>query len=232
MKRVKNRGGNGKIMRKQRNYVIPLSPPELTTSIQFTHTYRWTCIGTSGVTNQLITTGMLMDTLVFSVTTLATFSIIDAFRMKRVDLWAPAITNGFNQTTTSLVPAPPSVISLEFNGAGAGNVGTKPNRVLDTSMGAARNACLSLRPPRDSAASMWQVTPESGSQTVGTGIIITCPYGSIIDITMSFKLQNNSSPNAGPTAAAAVLVQGTLYQAPLGGTSGNWAALGAPTYPV
>jgi len=231
MIRVKNRGSAGKALRKRRNYVVPLSPPKLTTSIQFTHTFRWVCIASPGVTNQLITTGMILDSLVVSVTTQATFSIIDAFRIKRVDLWAPAITNGFNSMFTP-VPAAPSVISLEFNGSGAGNIGTKPNRVLDTSMGAARNACLSLRPPRDSAASMWQATPESGSQTVGAGIIVSCPGGSIMDITMSIKLQNNSPPNAGPTAAAAVLVQGTLYQAPVDGTSGNWTALGAPTYAV
>jgi len=226
MSRKKKNGG-------RKGYVLPLSPPLLTTSVIFAHTFRWQCTGTAGVSNSLISTGMIMDSLVMAVTTQATFSIFDAFKLKRVNLWAPASSSpGFNTTNGVPFINPPVIISLELNGGGAGNVGTKPTRLIDTSMGATRNACLTIKPPKDSAASQWQVIPESGSATVGTGIIVNCPNGSIMDIELVLQLQNNSAPNAGPTAGAALLTVGTLYQAPIDGTNGNWLALGAPTYLV
>jgi len=216
--------------KKNRPYVMPLSPPRLTTSIECFHTFRFVCEGTSGVANQLITTGNLLDLLVMAVTATATYSIIEAFKIKRVELWGPAQSqtgapNGAGQFL-------PNSVSLEFNGSGAGNVGTKPNRVIDTPMGATRNACAFLKPPKTSAAADWQVNPESGSQTTGLGIIVSCPFGSIMDISMAFIIQNGSPPNAGPTIDASAGTIGQVYFAPVDGTSGNWSALGAPTYAV
>jgi len=168
--------------------------------------------------------GMILDTLVVAVTTQATFSILEAFKIKRVELWASVLAS-----STEVFP---NVVSLEFNGSGGGNVGTKPSRMVDTSMGASRNACVSIKPPKGSAASMWQVNPETGTQTAGGGFIVSCPLGSVLDITMSCIIQNNSPVNAGPTANTASLVVGTVYQAPLDGTAGNWQAIGYPSITV
>jgi len=218
-----------KKQKKKRPYVMPVSPPRLETTIECFHKFRFVCVGTSGVNNQLITTGNLLDVLVMAVTTAATFSIVEAFKIKRVELWAPAQAQTGDPSGTGQFL--PNSVSLEFNGSGAGNVGTKPSRVIDTPMGATRNACAFLKPPKTSAAADWQVNPESGSQTTGLGIIVSCPFGSIMDISMAFIIQNGSPPNAGPTAESTLTV-GQVYFAPVDGTSGNWSALGAPTYSV
>jgi len=214
-------------VKKRKPYVQPLSPPKIVTTIQCTHTFSWVNINSTGSQNQVISTAMIMDVLVMATSTSVTYSLIEAFRIKRVDLWGPAQsqTGGSSQVL-------PNSISLEFNGAGAGNVGTKPTRVIDTPMGASRNACAFLRPPKDSAAADWQVSPESGSQTVGGGIIVSCPFGSILHLTISFILQNGSPPNIGPAPAGGSGVLGTVYQAPLDSTGGVWSALGMPTINV
>jgi len=219
--------------RVKRPFSQPLSPPQIINTYQFTRTFRWYYSPTSVLVDQVITTGNILDSLVVAVTTSLTFSIIEAYRIKRIELWSPASASpAFDISTGAPLPNSPTVCSLEFNGSGGGNVGTKPTRVLDTSMGGSRNAKVMLKPPKDSAAADWQVTPETGTQTNGGGFIVGCTSGSVLDITMAVLLQNGSPVNAGPPASGPVLVVGTLYQAPLDGTTGNWIALNAKTYPV
>jgi len=216
----------------KRGYVLPPSPPKITSAIQFTHTFRWQNFALNGVADEIILTSYLLEILVMAATSSTVYSLLDAVRIKRVSMWAPALA----QTGIDSAGAPTivsnSLLTLEFTNSINGSVGTKPNRVTDVSMGAMRNACVTLKPPKDSSAGQWQSTTATSTQSAGSAIVVTAPMGAVIDITASFFLQEHTTPNPGPVPAGASAVTGTVYQAPLDGVNGNWLAVGYPTYNV
>jgi len=173
---------------------IPLAPPAFGASIVVTKTFRYESL--AGTTSDITQTSLL-DSWFMATTTLAGYRIVAAARIRRVTMWAPM--------DASLVPVTCSVqwpANASFGGV--------DKIKSDTSMGATVPARLSTKPPIGSLAYQWS----SGS--VGTAILCTLvyPINTIVDVDISYVVQNGQPPTAVTSAVFSATV-GQVYLRPI-----------------
>jgi hypothetical protein len=144
---------------------------------------RFTC--TAAVTNQAITWGNLLDTVLVATTAVQGFDLFDVVKVKSVSVWGQAALG-----------TPSTVAVTFFSTTGDNQVHT------DTSLGI-KPAYVRARPSQKSLASFY-------SQASATQVLsLTCPAGSIIDVHLTFR----TSPAAAVVAANALVgaTVGELY---------------------
>lgn len=196
--RSKTKNGSGR----QGNTPIP-HPPQIDTAICLRgHKFRFKA--SAALVNVQMQTSDFLQLLAVANTTTTASSLISAFRIRRVSIWGPPAAD--------LIPV---TVSLEYNQtSSAGSVGQRPRLFLDTSVGATEVACVSAKPPPQSAASMWQLYSTQASS--GGAFILNGPVNSVVDVQMDFILQNGETviANLATTAATVGRVYGGYLDGP------------------
>lgn len=131
----------------------------------------------------------------------SSYRLLASIRLKKVEVWAPASAGSF------------ATASVEFTST-ASTVSARRALFSDTTLGTARPAYVHARPSPESLAGMWFTS--SGTATLFS---VTCPSGSVIDVSMSVTFVGTEGANARSWAPAA-LTAGRVYCSPLEGSGG------------
>ncbi len=167
-----------------------LAPPEFVSTLALGHRFRFT--GASGASAKSITRGMLLNLVSMATTTTNQFRILQAVRVKRVQVWSQPVTLGTAATA----------VVVEWVGNQA------PSTIhSDTSVGV-MPGYVSSRPPRDSSNRWWSISGSNESETL---FKITCPTGSIIDVSLTCRLIDDESATAAENGTGAASTVGTIY---------------------
>lgn len=181
-------------MRMQKEILLEEHPPQVN-SYEITHSTRMRFTATAAATNTNVTFASLLDTIVFAATTTAGYDVFDLVKIRRVQVWGQAALG---------TPSTVQVVYITATGDRAIHT--------DTSLGV-KPAYVSARPNGKSLSSFWQIT------SAGNAFNITCPAGSIIDVSLSFR-----TGQANPTAAQSALVAATAGELYYRGLDGQAAA--------
>jgi hypothetical protein len=192
-KQNKNRSNNGNLGRLRNRRMLTEQPPMLEINVKARHIFRFT----SSDSNQIAITAANLTTVCGNVATSATNvrSIATAVKVNAIRIWSAPSAQG-TSTTCSV-----NWFGDQFS----------PNKLMsDTSVSVSKPAKILARPPPKSLASFWQ------NNTAGAIFDIVAPEGSVIDIDMSFFLNDN---NVSPTSTTVVgKTIGNIYYGALDGT--------------
>jgi hypothetical protein len=182
---------------------LPNKPPQQASSIVIGKTLRFQAAGAQA--DFALTRAGLLDLLVMATSTTAAYRIASASRIRRIDIWGqpPAQQGSVNP------------IQVEW----LSSLG--PSKIItDVGMGATFGAKVTCRPPANSLAGFWSLT---GSDETEQLVRLTLPPQSVIDLHVTFQLQNNLDAENVPVAVVvAGATIGTVYVLPL-----DFAASGA-----
>lgn len=198
-------------MRLPRTSNPPQHPPQYQSVPHFVQKFRFKA--SAVMSNLAISTADLMGLLLTCSTDESavnhSWSLLAAFRLRKVSLWAPPAAD--------LAPVTASVEF--FNATTDSGFGQRRYVHSDTSVGATRVAAVTAVPPNGSPCASFQNVASGGTGTTnGTAFILNGPAGTIIDVDLDCVLQNGETPFEGPTPAA--YVPGAIYLAKLDGSSG------------
>jgi len=163
-----------------------LQPPAFIPTLSLSHKFRYENGGNSGTFN--ITRGNLLNQILIATSTMTTVRIIEAIRLKSVEVWGspPALGSA------------PTDIQVEWLGENS------PSTVIsDTSMGI-RPSHVATSPPPSSSNKWWSI---SGTSEADVLFSITLPAESVIDVNCELRLVEKETPIAGDAAVAATLGQ-------------------------
>lgn len=119
----------------------------------------------------------LLDLFCVATSATAAYQLPSAVKLRRIEMWAPPASD-----SSSVVLSIEDVVSA----SGVGG----PSRIKeDVSMGATRPAHVTWKPAPGSTQSMWGSTVVSGAL-----VEITGPAGTVIDVHLSWVLQDGESP--------------------------------------
>jgi len=140
----------------------------------------------------LITWENLLDSIGVATTTIAGFQVFDQVRLNAVEVWStPAIGAA-------------STVSVQFATAVLGVQGD--GRVhSDTSM-SIEPAHIVARPSPLSQTAQWQASSNNAAFT------LTCPTGSVVDVTLAFRVLSTRPPTALQNALVAATVGDIFYR--------------------
>jgi hypothetical protein len=155
-------------------------PPQIS-GYEIAHFKRLRFTATAAANATVITFENLLDTCLMAVTAILGYELFDLVRIVQVEAWGQAAL-GTPSTITILYSTP----------AGDQSVHT------DTSLGV-KPAYVRAVPSDRSLASLWQIV------TAGNAFLITCPAGSVIDVTLELK-----TTEAAATVALNALVGATI----------------------
>lgn len=165
-------------------------PPPIYSTVQVDKVFRFRC--TAAGTYD-ISFADLGDLHCFATGSTTAYQLARNVRLRAVEIWAREPSSG-----------DPVTISCEFLATGAGIAG--PGRVYtDTSAGPARPAHLWIRPPRTSAASLWQ---GSGNQSDFMSLVL--PDEATIDVHYSYTMYENTV-SAAVVGTVTGATAGTVY---------------------
>lgn len=188
-----------------------LAPPPFVPTVKASHRFRFSNGANNG--SFAITDHMLSNLLCYATSTTTSVRLIQAYRMRRVEMWAnpPALGSA------------PTTCSVEWNGDNA------PSTVVsDTTMGV-RPAHVSSVPPAQSLARWWHAPGSDVDDTV-TQFTISLPADSIVDVILDLRFVETEAPSSGDTTTGASL--GQIYGDYLDGrTSGKLAPVGYVALP-
>ncbi len=139
----------------------------------------------------------LLDLLCMAATATSAYRIPNAVKLRKVEVWAPMASD--------LAPVTCSVEWRQPAVAGQGVGGNSQIR-SDTSMGSARPAYVSAKPPPGSLASMWL----NGGNPF-TVLAISGPANTVVDVHLSFRVGDSTSEAQAVGAAVAGATVGTVY---------------------
>jgi len=145
----------------------PLLPPPFVPTIHFTHKFRF-ANGTHSGTFTILRSNLL-NLLQLSDSTLSSWRLIDAIRLKKVEVWANPVALG----------SAPTTVSVEWLGENS------PSTIVsDTSMGV-RPAHVSTVPPPSSSNRWWSIT---GSLETDDIFVLVLPADCVIDVSVDIRL--------------------------------------------
>jgi len=203
--------GNGRPTRNGRP-IIP-HPGQFQAAFVVTKTMRFQASSALTAANATITTTNLLDMLCMAVSAVAADRLFVSFKLNSVTLWGPMASN--------LVPV---TTSIEYHTDATASVGS-PNRLKsDTSIGSTTCAYTTFRPPRLSLASFWQ-----GESATNALFTLTGPVNTIVDINITFVLQNGEPPVAVANALVGATV-GIIYCRGLDGLAAAGTVLPPVSY--
>ncbi len=149
----------------------PARPPALRQVTGISRTLRYYC--SQDVAGQSYGVDDLLDAWFVATSATAGNRLLCAARLLRVSLWGPA-----HAPTGSTA----GTISLNWNEQSTGafdDFGAPGVPITDQSMAITDVPCIHTKPPAKSPAAQWQSGPTSIVNFFG----ITCPAGSVLDIT-------------------------------------------------
>lgn len=191
----RRRGGNGRGARPAGRGLIP-HPPPFPSSPVYTRLVRFIA---TGAVNTTVSATSVLDLMCMATAANAAYRRIFAFKLSRVELWAPPGTT---------VPASCSLTWL----------GSFANLQVhaDQSIGASEPAHVRVRPPAATLLADWH----SGSNTDNL-FVITGPAGLIIDLLFQFTLMDGLATSTAVTGAVAGATIGQSYVRALDSTGGT-----------
>ncbi len=181
--------------------MVKTGPPAKPASIMHTHVFRFRSTSTAGVQ---ITTKSLQNLLVMASSATSVYSLISAWKLNYVEVW------GFPSASAA------STISIEYNGESGIQTG-RSRRVQDVSLGNSFPSHVKLAPSKDALASKWQSNSSLTSSVNLFSLGLTAE--SIVDVSLSFVLNDSSVP-IGPTTVAGATT-GLIYIRSLDNESGT-----------
>jgi hypothetical protein len=129
---------------------------------------------------------------VIATTTTAASSLCQNFRIRRIKIWSPVITNGTIVTN-----------AIDWN-SGSSSPSGSGTAISDSAMSQNYPAHVSSAPPKGSKADLWQSVINTDNI-----VAITCPIGSILDFDFEFSLSDQAGPLQAYTVVAATA--GEIY---------------------
>jgi len=144
----------------------------------------------------MITRASLLNQVVYATSTTATARIMEAVRLKKVEIWTNPVALG----------AAPTTCAIEWLGENSPSV-----FISDTSMGVLP-AHISAKPPPSSSNRWWSM---SGQLETDDLFALTFPANTIIDVTVEARLVEQEAPTAGPVPTGAIF--GQIYGCTLDG---------------
>jgi hypothetical protein len=183
-----------------------LHPPQLKTAVQCRHVFRFKA--SSALSAVQIQAHFINDLLQVAATTTTSYTIIESFRIRRVEMWGPMASD--------LVPV---TVSLEWADAVA-QLDTNRAIISDTSMGSNQIAHILAVPPNKTTSSYWQ------GDSTNPSLILNGPVNTVVDLEISFTITNNLNGDNNPSA---ITVAGaTVGQVYLGRLDGPTTGLLVP----
>lgn len=174
---------------------------------QLTRKYRFS--STSATITSITAAKLLNSCGVVASTTTVGNNIFGAAKVLSVKAWTPPASQGSNAT-----------VSILWASAGANY--TSGLEVMDSTNSVSVPATIRSRPPQNTLASFFQTN--SGSATLFT---LTCPVGTIIDVTVRLVMNDALTVDAAPgTCVLAGATVGSVYYTPLDGHGGIYTPLG------
>jgi len=195
--------------------LIPDELPQLTDQLSVGITLRFTTTGIGGSTSASVTFQNLLDAWFIAGTATTAYQLFDFVRVRRVTVRATSGANSGGSTVT---------VGVEYPGLVAGgNGGGK--QASNSQMGVSKNAYVSLRPDKMSAAAFWQPSSADVAFVVrSTDLNNSICLGTIIDVELSYKNSGDVNPAALQSAVAGAS-SGNLYFGGLDGgrLAATWA---------
>jgi len=152
----------------------PLShPPQISPQIAIRQRLRYTC--TTSVNQVGISYADLCDTIFVATSGTAGFDLFDAVRVHAVEVWYSPSQS-----------AAPGQVAVTFSGTAGGSAGDG-RTWSDQSMGVTPAHVRAVPDPLSNAG-LWQATGGAFAFT------LTCPSGSVIDLTMSMRTVAQTAP--------------------------------------
>lgn len=175
-----------------------LSVPPFTATVQTTHRFRFANTTNSGQFS--ITRKNLLNLLQVATSTVTTVRLLQAVRLKSVEMWGNPIALG----------SPPTELRLEWSGENSPST-----FVSDFGMGV-RPAHVRTTPPASSSNRWWSI---SGSSETDVLFILLLPANVVIDVSLELRFVDAEAPTAGDVPVGATL--GQLYANYLDGKAGS-----------
>lgn len=199
----KNSKANRRVLSNLRNtQSVSLSPPSLSQTLKLNQNLRFAASAAAATT---VTDFGVLDLLCMASAANAAYSLCDAFRIKKVRVWAPMASN-----------LSPVTVILEWSNQDAISFQSDATRHTDTSMGSARPAFISCKPPKGSVQGMWISTGN------GFGLFkLTCPINTIVDFQVQLRVRDGTQAARAVNAAVAGATAGQVYCRSLDSTTSN-----------
>jgi len=190
-----NKKQNNKKNKKTKGNGLPLGPPTINMQPVFTRKMQYQ-VTTANCLNQVVTVTQLAQLSVGFMALTATTSAFftNQYRIRKISLWSPCPAIG-SLTMVSLKWADTVITS---------GLAQASHQSGDSSMEPDRPAKCFIKPGRGTIFDWYQVISSTNNC-----FVITCPIGSVIQIEVSFYLDNSGTVTAGPTIAAAAA--GVIY---------------------
>lgn len=176
--------------------------PRFAATPSFSHRFRFRATGSTvpGNSTMTVTRAQLMNLMSVATTTTNQFRIINAIKVKKVQMWGPPPALG----------SAPTSITLEWRGNNAPSV-----FISDTPIGVDW-AYISSKPPKESNCAWWTQT----NSTMTEGMFnLSCALGSIIDVHCDIRLMDQGAQDAAENGTAAGATVGRMYYNYLSGFS-------------
>lgn len=142
----------------------------------------------------VFTAVQLQDLLCMATTTTTASRLAASMKIKKICLWGPM--------SSTLAPV---TVSLEYASDTSAGFGT-PNKLMsDTSMGTSHPAYVCGAPPKNSLPDMWHSRISASNLFTISG-----PVNTVIDVHLTYVLQNGETPVAVTSAVVGATV-GTVY---------------------
>lgn len=168
-----------------------LNPPQLIASLDIKKTIRFQVTGSGTGT---VNVSNLLDLLIVATAAATGYRLLDAIRMRKIEMWAPTTTS----TTT--------VLTIEdINTGGLAALGTRSRVIEDVSVGYNRPAHLIWRPARGSLQDSWFTTGTSPLLTINS------VAGTIVDVTFDMVIADGQQAPTGTNRAIAGATVGQVY---------------------
>jgi len=186
-----------------------LQPPPFQPTVGLSHKFRFT--NGANTSNFSVSRANLLNLLLVGTSATATVRLIEAIRLKFVEVWSNPVALG----------AAPASCQIEWLGENS------PSTVIsDAGMGV-RPAHVASAPPSSSSNRWWSV---SGSLESDVLFILGLPVNSVVDVTVDLRFVESETPTAGDIPAGASL--GQVYGDYLDGlASGKLAPVGFNALP-
>jgi len=175
-----------------------LSPPAFEATIGTSHRFRFTCAAGNG--GAVVTRKNLLNLLQLATSAVTTVRLLQAVRLRSVEVWTNPVALG----------SAPTTCSIEWVGENAPSVVES-----DISLGV-RPAHVRSSPPQLSSSQWWSI---SGQQETDQLFILSLPANSIVDVIADIRFVESEAPTAGDIPAGASL--GQLYGNYLDGIAGS-----------